>query len=690
MKGLRVGLVVGVLVAFVGIGVTQPMPRRTPMMKTPIRVIKPIKVTPIVLNNQFQDVMKAHRVPAQARGPAIAKFRALPSGLQRDLMEIMDAKAAARANLPTALLPQNKYRLVDRVKPGVMLLHRRITGFFPDKGTPNGWVYVYTLPAAGAGSQVLFDGVAQTTHHLGFDFEFFPNSLAFEVPAGTPLATDHDVSVQYAGTTTAVGPVSYRIIAPRGYRGYWGWKFANFSDSTIPWECYRDFFGAAAVEYPGGAHRPSAQAWYNSTYKGVGGSGNCYGMSVSSLRERNDTIGGLHSGWFAAHLEAYVWPYPWQTETKQTVQEYQGGQLSAEMAAQINHYYNHQNHRQAWERVRDLVLTSSNRPVMGFWFSGGGGHATVPYQTEVAGDAHRIIMYDNNRPYAENETCGADPSVATVGWAANDFSYGTGNRMVCMSYQECTQPQHLPTEATGGGMGMTAAVFEGGAQVTQIQDAQGRRFFNANGSVNTNAATRIPDSMKFEPLTGGPLPAGYPGIFLFNQSQGDDLTFTVAGGGQKMAKVFMAGDMMEVQFQGTGEIIIGNILTPDRTLAIPNPSVLRPTSIRCIKVLAVDRSFQLNNFGNFGPQQLALLSKPDGSSLEVQSGGALQFNMQLSTFSRGQIMQGTFGGVELAANSKGMLQPANWNNLAEGQLNLELRNLQNNQKIRDIKLSPGG
>ena len=51
--------------------------------------------------------------------------------------------------------------------------------------------------------------------------------------------------------------------------------------------------------------------------------------------------------------------------------------------------------------------------------------------------------------------------------------------------------------------------------------------------------------------------------------------------------------------------------------------------------------------------------------------------------------QGTFRGVALAANSKGTLRPASWNNLAKGQLNLELRNLQNNQKIRDIKLTPG-
>ncbi len=680
IKRSRIVLVCVLLFAFVAVAAAQKPRILTP--KPQLRL-----ASPLVLSKDFQTILKAQKVPADKQSAALAKFRSLPPSLQQDLFGAMDEKAAIQIGTPVELLPRHKYAKLIRVRPGIRLL-RFISGFFPDAGSPGSWAYVFGMPWSDA-CQVVFDGTPLDTHYLGFDFEFFPNSLAFTVPAGATKAADHDVKVIWPGTTNQTAVKQYRIVAPRGYRGYWGWKFANFSDPTIPWAAYRDFFGQSAVEYGDGTHRPAAQAWYNSTYKGVGGGGNCYGMSVSSLRERNDNIGGLHSAWFAANLETYVWPYPWLTQTKETVQEYQGGQLSAEMAAQINHYYNHQSHRQAWERVRDLVLTFSNRPVIGFWFSGGGGHATVPYRTEVVGDAHRIIMYDNNNPYAENETSGADPNVATVGWAANSFSYGTGNKMICMSYQECTQPQHLPTAAVGGGMGMMAAVFEGGAQVTQIQDAQGRRFFNADGSINTNAATRIPDSMKFEPLTGGPLPAGYPGIYLFNQSQGKDLTFNVQGGGEKTLSMFMAGDVLQVNFNGQGEIRCNKILTNTRTLAIPNPSVLRPTSIRCIKVLAVDRSFLLNNFRNLGPASLIMRPTANGNSLNVESQGAVQFDLQTATFAAGQAQQGLFNNIGLATNQIGVLQPANWNALATTQLNLQIRNLQTKQPIRSIKIPPG-
>jgi len=412
-------------------------------------------------------------------------------------------------------------------------------------------------------------------------------------------------------------------------------------------------------------------------------------MSLSSLRERDDNIAGLHAAWFAANAQDYVWRYPWQTETKQTVQEYQGGQHSAEVWGLINHYYNHQTHKQAWERIRDLVLTADNRPIMGFWWAAGGGHAVVPYRTEIAGADHRIVLYDNNHQYAENETCGADPDVAIVNWNTSSFSYAGANKMICLSYDECTQPQHLPAEATGGGMGIVAAVFEQGARVSQIQDSQGRRFFNADGSINNDPATRIPDSMKYVAFMGPEIPPGYPDIFIFSNATGKSLTFNVSGTGQKLCRFFMPGDVLEVQAGGQGQIILQNILTNQRGLQIPNPGALQLLSIQSIKVLTFDRGYLLNNFRNLGANKLLLLSKADGNSLDIESNGALQCNLLLSSFAAGKAVQGSFSNIEFAANSRATLQPPAWTALATGELGLQLRNLQNNQLIRDIKLPPG-
>ena len=679
MKTSRVVLVCVLVFAFLAVAGAQ---RGVLRPKAPLRV-----ASPLTLTKDFQTILKAQKVPADKQSAALTKFRSLPPSLQQDLLGAMDEKAAIRIGTPVELLPKYKHAKLIRIRPELLLL-RRISGFFPEDGSPGNWAVAFGTPWSND-CQVVFDGTPLDTTYLNFDVDFFPNSLAFTVPAGATKATDHNVKVIWPGTTNETGVKQYRIVAPRGYRGFWGWKFANFSDPTIPWACYRDFFGADAVEYPGGAHRPAAQAWYDSTYKGVGGGGNCYGMSVSSLRERDDDIGGLHSAWFAANIEDYVWPYGWCTQTKETVQEYQGGQASAEVWALINHYYNHQSHQDAWNRIQSLCSTTTNRPVMGFWWPGGGGHAVVPYKTEVAGDAHRVIVYDNNHPYAEGESGSVDPDVATIGWAADSFSYVGANKMICLSYDECTQPQHLPTEATGGGMGMIAAVFEQGARVGQIQDAQGRRFFNANGSINENPATRIPDSMKFVPFMGRELPAGYPEIFIFNNSTGKELTFEVGGQGQKMCRVFMPGDVFEVAFNGTGPLKFLNILTNTRALEIPAPDALQPTSIRSIKAVANERTYQLQNLRNLGPASLLIRPTPNGNSLNVESQGPVQFDLRTASFGAGQVQQGLFNNIAVAPNELATVAPANWNALGTTQLNLQILNLQTKQQIRSIKIGPG-
>jgi len=333
-----------------------------------------------------------------------------------------------------------------------------------------------------------------------------------------------------------------------------------------------------------------------------------------------------------------------------------------------------------------------NRPVMSYWGGGGSwGHAVVPYSTQVAGDEYRVTIYDNNNPYRESENNGPDPNVAIVHWAANTFGYGGGDKMICLSYDEGRQtPVHLPADAVGGAGGnMVVGVFNKGAQVAQIEDGEGHRFFNADGSINTDPATRIPDSMKYVPLMGGPPPDDYPDMFIFNRAGGKNLSFNVSGTGQKLCRFFMPGDVFEVQAGGQGQIILQNILTNQRGLQIPNPGALQLLSIQSIKVLTFDRGYLLNNFRNLGANKLLLLSKADGNSLDIESNGALQCNLLLSSFAGGKAVQGSFSNIELAANSRATLRPPTWTNLATGELGLQLRNLQDNQLIRDTKLPPG-
>ncbi|MFP3904847.1 MAG: hypothetical protein ACLFWB_11450, partial [Armatimonadota bacterium] len=446
-----------------------------------------------------------------------------------------------------------------------------------------------------------------------------------------------------------------------------------------------DFFGQSAVEYSNGVHRPSAQAWYDSRYKGVGGGGNCYGMSVASIRSMRREVTTLHSAWFTNNQEDFTWLYPWNTQTKQTVQEDQGGQLSAEMAAKINDLWNNQDHREAWNRANTLTSNYNQYAIVAFWGSGW-GHAVVGYDTEVDGDQRKLLMYDNNSPYRENETGGPDKSISRVNWSANTFTYpGTSAyKMVCFSYADALQGPSLPAEATGGAMGTVIAAVNGG-DVTQITDNEGNRFFNDDGSINTNDATRIPNSMKFVPLTGT-TPTNYPDTFIFSNINNKNLTFTIEGSGNKSFRMFQAGDVFEANFSGQGDIRCEKILSDERALVIGDPGALQPIMLKLIKVLPSERVYQMDNFGLISTQAIKL--QPTAENLNVESAANLRFNMEFATFADNAMQSQAFRNVAVQANQKGVVAPTNWNNLRTSELKLQLLNPKTNQQIRDINIRP--
>lgn len=635
---------------------------------------------PLSLGDTFKNLLVRQKLTPDKQDVALKQFQALPADLQHVLLTAMDQQYGAQFYSPA-------YKAV-LLRPGaVFVLKPRITSCWPTYGAPpDAWVVVMGT-ALQATDKVLWDGVERPTTYYGPDVEFFPNSLCFQIPAGTPLATSHEVKVRRSATNES-SAYSYRCCATRGYRGIYGWKFANFGNPLIPWHLYRDFFGQSAVEYPNGAHRPAAQSWYDSAYKGVGGGGNCYGMSNSSLRLRNGNMTTYHHAWFTSHPQPFCWFYDWCNETKESVQEDQGGQLSAEMAATINDLWNNQDHKEAWDRINSLIYEAINRPVVGFWYVGHWGHAVVPYSTAISGSQHRIIWYDNNEPYAENESGGPDKSTAYVDWNNSSFhanSYGTANKMVCMSYNECMRPPHLPTAAGGPGAsatGTVVAVVEGGS-VQQIEDEGGRQFYGAGGAENTDPNTRIPNSMRYVPVQAAGQEYTGPAIFIFSNATNKNLTFTVAGGGPKRLSFFQPGSVFRAEFAGQGQLRLNRILTPTRSLELPSPPALQPSQIHVIHVQAAERVYNLQGLNlGAGAAQVSII---DDNQLQVQTGTAGLFDLRVETFANGQVGQALFRGIATQANSRAQLAPSDWNNLPGTSLNLNLRFL-NNQQIQQRRI----
>jgi len=689
-----------------GVGWAAPQPLPTPMMHR-------LQLTPAMRVNQFESAMNANKVTQKDQRAAIAKFKQLPDELQDQIITTLQPDYAKLVRADDLLMTRVDARwLRDHLELAFM-----ISSIWPSQGTPDGWGYAYGM-SFNDDCKIFFDGVEVETYYLSWSFEFFPNSLAFKIPAAASRGVEHEVYARNMTNSNQTAIKMYEIVAPRSYRGIWGWKFHNFSDNTIPWHLYSNYFGESAVEYSNGTHRPAAQAWYDSAYKGAGGGGNCYGMSVSSLRFRNSNFSHMNWGtWLndPANHHQWLWDYEWQTETKETVQQMQGSwytqeQLDAYVAADSA-----QDARGCYNRVASLVTQPQNRPVLVYW-GNGWGHAVVPYGVRVNGDAREMLVYDNNNPYRENETGNVDPSIATVNWGANTFSCGGGTTGICVSYNECTPANpHLPGSEYGGpGAETSVIVASSDTKINQITDEAGRTFFNPDGTRNTNPNTSIPNSTVLYPLVQGPVirgpvlrgpvlrgpvlqrpeiaprvPTDAPTVFVFANSSGKDLQIALSGPAEKQCSLFQRGVVFEARANGAGDLKLNDLLSDTFTVEVLNPQALQVTRLQFIRSTRPgDKMFNLDNLRGLDAQTLRLLPNKPGTRLDVEGGPALQFDLQI----QGPVGQGAnvrnFTNLALQAGAALRLQPTDWKSLGQSQLRLQLRNLGTNQVIQTQTLDP--
>ena len=678
----------------------------TARLERPVLVQK-MELTPLLVTQQFQTILSRKGVTGPNADRAMESFRKLPVDLQADVVMVADPDLARMYNREAIAIARFDPRLLELVAASLF----RINSFWPDQGAPGVWSYAF-----GNGfnndCKVYFDGNQVESHYLSEAVEFFPNCMAFKVPLGASRAQEHDVYVRNTASAKNTETDKYMIVAPRGYRGYHGWKFSNFSRPTIDWKLYADYFGRLNVEYANGTHRPAAQAYYDSTYTSAGNGGNCYGMSVSSLRVRNHEFDHMfHASYFqnAPTMQTYQWWYDWIALTRETVQQQQGAWFTQEILDLHNNFWNNQDARDVFTRCEALLPNVIDRPVLVYWGPSGGGwwgHVVCPYKSETVGDSRRMIVYDNNNPYRENESGAVDPDVATVNWAANTFSRGSATKAELFSYEECTPADpHLPGSEYGGpGANAVVAVFSPNTRVQQITDEAGRRFFNPDGSLNEDPASRIPNSSIVPPLLqrlpqpqprpAGPIaqiaqinrPANSPLVFVFEGTGGRSLTFDLAGQGAKLMHAFQNGNVFQLEAAGAGQVRLNSLLQ-GTSLQVLNAQALNPTALAFMRSTAPgDRVFRLNNIRNLGAGVLELLPDAQGAAVEVLGPPNLQFNLDLQGPVGQGMQEATFGNIALQAGAKANLAPLNWTALQTGGLRLQMLNLQNNAVLNQQTL----
>lgn len=636
---------------------------------------------PINIQASFTAVVQKQNWPAAKKQEVMAAFNKLPEGMQQAVTASLDPAVAVTLQVS----PVTKRTAVVR-RPGVTLRLPNIGHLWPASGDgcPSGYVLVYGL-GINSNCQVWFNSVARTTHYMPWGADF-GECLGFEIPAATAIARDYDLYVKDNAANRSSNHINYRVVASRSWRGNHGWKFANFSEAVIPWEVFRHYFGPDEVEDAVGNHLPAAQAWYDSVYKGVGSGGNCFGMTTRAERTLFWNIDCLYEPWWTTNRQSRAWDYNWvEPQVRRTINEGQASQLEASIMANKLWLLDNQNHNQAWERCRDLIgrLATPDNPVLSI-YGPGWGHCVWPYRTEEVGSTRRIIIYDNNVPYQENEP--SDPTtVVSINKTTGTVTWNGATRIICRSYADCTPADpHLPTEATDGEAAlMNTIVVDKPARVSQIRDENGRTFY-ADGRIDDNPSTRIPKSMLFIPDTGTSPAADFPAVYVFGGARNKSLDVTLTAVRGNTVRSFAPGLVFEVQpGVDSAQLIFDKILTGQSSLLSVQDG---PCTIRAIMRTGARQQRVITISVQQAARGLLVSPTADRSGVNVENRTAAEvaYDLEVQGFQAGAIRTLRLSGQKLSAQTGALLSPGDWAQLLD--LRMELRNLQTGARIRSETL----
>jgi hypothetical protein len=559
------------------------------------------------------------------RTRAIQQFASLPNDLQN---AVLLSASTGTASAASSTKPATVTKVTSKIDPTLVRLPF-IADISPTKAGYGEWVHISGAQLT-ATCVVLWDNVEQPT-------TFYLDSLWFKVKA-LDVGKTHSITVLDKTTKLESAPSDFLVISARSYRGIWGWQFNNFTTNDLSWSIFRDYFTPAAVEYAPNKPYTSAWNWYSSTYRIVARGGDCFGMSVRSIRTQVKDYSGLWNSWWPNHLQNRVWDYPWvDPQIGDSIREDQAGQLSREVAALVDDRWHHQTHKQAVTMIWNAIASGDKTqiPVLAMWVNQGYyGHAVVDYQIGWDGNKYILWLYDNNRPYSELETNAADSQAYVDGNGNFSYVYGPGwpaaNRMIALLYKEIAVPvPHLPADAaptTGLGADCTIVVFESQTAVQQITDETGHTFY-VNGQENVDPSTRIADAMRYIPMGSGKLPPDAPAIYIFNHSTGKSLAFDTAGNAPSNARIFSPGSVTSVKHQG-GRFVLQGIMQPTQELNLPSPEKMQLQNVELISVQPdrSERVFQVKDFKSVAPGTLKFSLSTTRDALNV-SGASAQFGL---------------------------------------------------------------
>ncbi len=661
--------------------------RRIPIKRSTksLRVLKPVTKGDLGSQQAFSKFLQAEKVPSSTAAKDLAAFKRLPGDMQKLVVE---------SSVPATLAPDQammkpviarKYWM--RIDPNrlVLVAFPRISSFYPPDGA-KGEVALAIGRNFRSNTKIYFNNSLTTTYPITFWGTTLSTIIGFRVPSsGVSNGSSYPV---YAKNGTVKGNTkNFMVVAPRGYRGKYGWKVSNSGGPTIPWAVYRNYFGASAVEFPDGTHRPAAESWYHTRYKGVGGGGNCYGMSLSSLRVKHWNLTGLlHASWFVANREFNVWWYDTNRNNDpvwQTVLEMQGNQVAEPQHTLLWDRINNQSANAAWTMAKTICSQYKPHGCVMAVTRPGAGHAVVPYRVGPDGPTRQFIMYDNNNPYRTTETGGPDPTIGTNNRTANTFSWGSYNKVGIYDLPELLVAPSLPAEAIGGGMGLASQSsylsVAKPARVNQITDELGNVFY-VNGRPNTGR-NQIPGAIQTEPL-GGTTPRSYPNTWLFTRSNNKSFTMDIRRRDTRSTAIqfVQKGLVADLSASGRNYKLTGQgVNSANAKLVLANPSNMTLQNLKLISIASPteQRSFQLQRLNVTAGEgvEIGLTANKSALKLVNRTGQALTANVRLLV-DKNNLHNATRAlPIEIGASQSNIMRPESWQNIGGQNLTIERQTL---------------
>jgi hypothetical protein len=280
--------------------------------------------------------------------------------------------------------------------------------------------------------------------------------------------------------------------------------------------------------------------------------------------------------------------------------------------------------------------------------TGAEGHAVIPTGIVQGPSGYQIVVYNPDNPY-ERGSRNPDPSdYVTVDTAHNTFDFeGSGGPFHCgleginvVPYsilRSATLPYAYVT--TGNlGAGLLLAVGSATADVAQISDSHGHNLLKADGTQNTDPATRIARGAEFPSNWGPRTRAKHARLFVLDPRE--RYTHTVTGTAAGKYSATALGPGFGVSFQASSAPGEQDTIVVDKTGATPSAefrtSAARKDVEAHVSILAADRSsrqIKVNGAGARGAP-LKIGFDPTGDTITFEHGGPAA-GMAITLMSRG-------------------------------------------------------